>query len=162
MATEQDHHDDAQLARLGEHLLDLIPRLAQIISTEAQAGGADSSITLTQLRVLALLQCRCRLPSELARELRVTPATASETVDLLVRRGFITRGDEPLDRRQTPLSITEAGRRRLEAARGRALFRLVRMVSGLSPAEREALQSALAALSAASAQGHCGEGSANA
>ena len=66
-------------------------------------------IASRQLRVLALLQCRCRLPSELARELRVTPATASETVDLLVRRGFITRGDEPLDRRQTPLSITEAG-----------------------------------------------------
>lgn len=128
--------------QVAEQLLDIVPRLRSLMAAEADAVA----LTMTQLRVLALLKCRPRLPSELARELRVTPATVSEVVDLLVRRGLVERGEEPEDRRSTPLRITSEGLALLEAARGRALAAFQRLLARLDPADLARLASSLAAL----------------
>jgi len=129
-----------------EQLLEAVPRLMDLIAGEAQADGMDGSLTVTQLRVLGLLRRSERLPSELARELRITPATASEVVDLLVRRGLVARSEVPHDRRLTVLHITPAGASRLEAARARAVAGLQRLASQLSAGELAALQRGLAGL----------------
>gem|GEM_PF-6003163 len=99
-------------------LLEIVLRLRRLIAAEAQAEVG--ALSVTQLRVLGLLRCRQRLPSELARELMIAPGTVSEVVENLVRRGLVERGEEPADRRSVPLRITSQGLFVWEAARGRA------------------------------------------
>lgn len=125
--------------KTAEQLLDAVPSLMRLISSEAQSGG-DYALTMTQLRVLGLLTRGYKLPSELARELKITPATASEVIDLLVRRGLVERGDHPQDRRLSPLQVTLAGSSRLAAARQRALKGMMRLLAGLEPADLNALE----------------------
>jgi DNA-binding MarR family transcriptional regulator len=47
---------------------------------------------------------------ELANRHRVTPSTMSRSVDLLVRREWVTRRSDPLDRRQVILALSDEGR----------------------------------------------------
>ncbi len=69
-----------------------------------------SNVTLPQLRVLYQLR---RYPGattgELARRLGITVSTTSGLVIKLVDRGLVTRGSLADDRRQAPLSLSEAG-----------------------------------------------------
>jgi DNA-binding MarR family transcriptional regulator len=69
-----------------------------------------SNVTLPQLRVLYQLR---RHPGattgELARRLGITVSTTSGLVIKLVDRGLVTRGSLADDRRQAPLSLSEAG-----------------------------------------------------
>ncbi|MHB8990914.1 MAG: MarR family winged helix-turn-helix transcriptional regulator [Chloroflexota bacterium] len=115
----------------------------RLISSESQASDGSGSLTMTQLRALGLLKRGRRLPSELARDLGVTPATSSELVDLLVRRGMVERGDEPEDRRLTPLRVTSAGLTRLESSRARALAALDILLEGAEASELVALETGL-------------------
>ncbi|MHB0869981.1 MAG: MarR family winged helix-turn-helix transcriptional regulator [Chloroflexota bacterium] len=115
----------------------------RLISSESQARDGSGSLTMTQLRALGLLKRGRRLPSELARDLGVTPATSSELVDLLVRRGMVERGDEPEDRRLTPLRVTSAGLTRLESSRARALAALDILLEGAEASELVALETGL-------------------
>lgn len=129
--------------RVAEQLLEAVPRLMRLISSESQASDGSGSLTMTQLRALGLLKRGRRLPSELARDLGVTPATSSELVDLLVRRGMVERGDEPEDRRLTPLRVTSAGLTRLESSRARALAALDILLEGAEASELVALETGL-------------------
>ena len=131
---------------LAELLLEVVPRLMQRISGEAQAGGPAGALTTSQLRVLNAVVRGRRLPSEVARELRITPATTSELVDVLARRGLIERRDDPEDRRVSVLYPTEAGIDAWRAGRDRALSALQSLISQLSPDETEALESGLEAI----------------
>jgi DNA-binding MarR family transcriptional regulator len=69
-----------------------------------------SHVTLPQLRVMHQLR---RHPGtttgELARGLGITVSTTSGLVIKLVDHGLVTRGSLADDRRQAPLSLTEAG-----------------------------------------------------
>jgi DNA-binding MarR family transcriptional regulator len=49
--------------------------------------------------------------SELGRHLMIAPATLVPVVDNLEREGLVHRGQDPRDRRRTPVSITEHGAR---------------------------------------------------
>lgn len=142
--------DDTPAGDTAEHLLEAVPRLWRLIATEAQrAETAEDTLTTSQLRALGLLAKGVRLTGELARRLGVTPATASEIVDLLVRRGLVERGDPTDDRRQTPLSVTPAGLALHRAGRRRALLALQAVVARLEQGDAEALDRGLRALIAA-------------
>ena len=52
--------------------------------------------------------------SETAQRLGITASTASGAVDRLVELGLLERSDDPTNRRQVRVSVTEAGRRTLE------------------------------------------------
>ncbi len=143
MAAKRSFYSSGTAAKAAESLLDITPRLLRIIAMEAQASGISGSLTVSQLRALALLARGDRLPSGLARELRITPATASEVADLLVRRGLVERSARAEDRRLTLLRITSAGRAQYEAARARALNSLEGLLGQLDGPELVALEHGL-------------------
>ena len=69
-----------------------------------------SHVTLPQLRVLYHLRRRPGATTgELARRLGITVSTTSGLVIKLVDRGLVVRGSLADDRRQAPLSLSEAG-----------------------------------------------------
>jgi DNA-binding MarR family transcriptional regulator len=128
-------------------LLEIAPPISRTINVEAQGNEGESALTGPQFRVLALLRRGFRRPSELARYMQISPATASETIELLVRRGLVTRCDQPGDRRCTPLSLTEAGERQHDVSIERSRAALKRLVSGMETEKLEALCEGLGALS---------------
>ncbi len=147
MATEQSYAEQPRESqRAAEQLLEIVPRLMRLLAADAQAGEPGAALTVTQFRTLGLLKRRGGTPGELARVLGITPATASEVVDLLVRRGLVERGDLPGDRRVTPLRLTPEGLARLDSARARTLAALGALLDRLAPADRAALAGGLDAL----------------
>jgi DNA-binding MarR family transcriptional regulator len=131
--------------RVAETLLDATPRIMRLVSGAAQSSGG-TVLSMAQLRVLAILAGGRRLPSEVARELGISPATASELVELLVRRGLVERHEQPDDRRLTPLELTAAGANQLEESRARSVAALEALLARLSAEELEHLGKGLSAL----------------
>lgn len=139
--------EDSPAATVAEHLLEVVPRLWRLIAAEAQkAESADEVLTTSQLRALGLLTRGVRLTGELARHMGITPATASEIVDLLVRRGLVERGEPGDDRRQTPLRATPEGLALHRAGRRRAVHALRALASRIDRQDAEALDHGLRAL----------------
>jgi len=72
---------------------------------------------------------------DVAAFLGVSNAAASKTVDKLVRRKLLRRKEEEADRRAIELSLTDAGRRLLEAYEATRQRRLAAVFAHLAPAE---------------------------
>jgi len=112
-----------------------------------EAVGA-LELTLTQIKLLHHLEEADReLTLKEASELVLLSLPAmSRTVDDLVRRGFVTRHEDPEDRRMKRISLTDHGRaasRHLNAAR---LNGLQRFTETLTDPERSKLATALQAI----------------
>ena len=71
--------------------------------------------------------------------MRVDRTTIVAIVDGLERAGYVERQRNPSDRRAYALEATEPGRRWLERTRGDLLATQDRLLSALSPAERDQL-----------------------
>jgi DNA-binding MarR family transcriptional regulator len=75
----------------------------------------------TQAQVLAILRARGELPigtGEVARQLAVTAATASDSIRVLVDKGFVEKARSPVDARAVILRLTPAGRAEAERSMG--------------------------------------------
>ncbi len=59
--------------------------------------------------ILRLLSHQEQTISELSDTMKLNPATLVPVVDALERKGLVKRGQDPADRRRTPLSVTERG-----------------------------------------------------
>jgi len=134
-------------AQASGQVLEVVSSVVRLL--RQAAGGAPSgeeNLSLTEFRLLKRVAAEVRLARELAAELDVTAATISVAVEGLARRGLVERRASPEDRRAVPLVATPAGLAALEAARQRQQQALSAIVAGLSPAERRALQLAVAGL----------------
>ena len=105
-------------------------------------------LTLTQIKLLHHLEVAPEplTLKEAAELVLVSLPAASRTVDDLVRRGFVERSEDAVDRRMKRLRLTEAGSsavRRLNAAR---MNGLEQFIHSLNESERQALSHALSVL----------------
>ncbi|MEM8933254.1 MAG: MarR family winged helix-turn-helix transcriptional regulator [Acidobacteriota bacterium] len=88
-----------------------LERLAQALRSHAWNDALPRGLTPTQGRILAFLADRpgTRL-AELAEEIGVRPATASDAVRVLETKGLVAKSRHPEDRRALQLGLTPAGR----------------------------------------------------
>lgn len=82
-------------------------------------------------------------PKSLATKMRVTQATVTTLVDKLVKAGMVQRVPSQLDRRQTNVMITEAGRATLADAPDALQQRYVSAFSELADWEQAQLVASL-------------------
>jgi DNA-binding MarR family transcriptional regulator len=85
-------------------------RVLVAISAQSMAK-VENQVTLPQLRVLVVISSRG--PQNLnfvAQALGVHPSNATRVCDRLVEAGLIDRSDDPADRRNLVLRLTESGR----------------------------------------------------
>jgi DNA-binding MarR family transcriptional regulator len=134
--------------RLGADLYALVVFLHKNCNADLFEAVGELDVTLTQIKALHYLEETDRelTVKEIAELIPISLAAASRTVDDLVRRGFVARKEDTIDRRMKRVRITDAGRAvtlRLNAAR---LNRLEHFVAALETPERAALSDALAAL----------------
>lgn len=71
--------------------------------------GEDVELSLAQLTCLYHIRQGIDTPGELAKMLLVTPTAITALVDRLVRRGYVNRQHDTVDRRRVILDVTEAG-----------------------------------------------------
>jgi DNA-binding MarR family transcriptional regulator len=99
------------------NVVDTLPLFSRFIAAEMRRQD-KLQISMPQLKLLAFLS---RNPgsslSSAADDLAVTPATASNLVDRLVKRGYISRVEDPSERRKVLLSLTQSGKEHLETCR---------------------------------------------
>lgn len=81
---------------------------------EQRLGSYCPGVSGLQYRVLRALSTEEQTISKLSRRLMRSPSTFVPAIDALEQKGFIRRGQDPHDRRRTPLSLTARGARLLE------------------------------------------------
>jgi DNA-binding MarR family transcriptional regulator len=107
-------------------------------------GAVD--LTFTQLRALSLLSQRQPLRvSDLAEALGVGLASASALADRMGQHGLVSRHSDPADRRIVLLELGPRGRRLLERLERGSSDHFGRLIERMTPAERDALATALRA-----------------
>ncbi len=131
---------DAANAALAERLILLMGLLHSRFAGESLALMAESQITLPQLVTMhGLSEGGPRSVGQIGAMLNLSASATSHLVDRLFERGFVTREEDPADRRQKHIAITAEGLsliRRLTADRTEQVGRAV---AEIDPALRERL-----------------------
>ncbi|HEY8486162.1 MAG TPA: MarR family transcriptional regulator [Limnochordales bacterium] len=140
------HRPYAYLEMLADFFAEV---MFDVVTTRTLADeGAD--ITVSQLECLKYLQRHGACSAaELAEGLHMTPPAVTKLVDRLVRKGVVTRRENPDDRRSVEISLTEAGRATVERIRQRRSQVFEMILDRMNPEDREMLERALRAFLAA-------------
>lgn len=128
-------------------LMETVPTVMQFIRTEMRSQR-EPSLSVPQFRVLIYLD---RHPdaslSALADHLGVTRATASTTVDRLVRQGVVSRVEHPTERRLVMLKLTQEGSDRLTQLRQITRQKIAALLGDLSTQDLDNVTAGLELLS---------------
>jgi DNA-binding MarR family transcriptional regulator len=109
----------------------------------------DSGDSPLQLAALATTEQHGPLRlSELAKREAVTAPTMSRVLTALGEQGLVVRTPDPLDGRGVLVTVTDAGRARLDEIRTHRTAFVARRLQHLAPAQRAAIRAALPALEA--------------
>jgi DNA-binding MarR family transcriptional regulator len=104
-------------------------------------------LTMSQAKALYVVSLEPGISmSGLASRMRVGQSAISGLVDRLVESGHLVRREDPSDRRQQLVTVTEEGSRALDRIREFRVETLRTLMAGLEPAELEALRQGIAAL----------------
>jgi DNA-binding MarR family transcriptional regulator len=90
-------------------LIDGLARASFAVMAVLNRVAAEHDLSLTQLRVLAMLRDRRIMVSQLAAHLGLDKSTISGLVDRAERRGLLQRAPNPADGRAVDVFLTEAG-----------------------------------------------------
>jgi MarR family transcriptional regulator, lower aerobic nicotinate degradation pathway regulator len=136
--TTQPGHDPVP-----SELVDSLVRASYAVIALLSRVAAEHDLSLTQLRVLAILRDREPTMAELATFLGLERSSVSGLIDRAVGRGLVRRDASTEDGRAVRVSLTPDGQRfaRLGAAEiGEAMMP---MTHSLSPADRKRLSTLL-------------------
>ena len=115
---------------------------------ELLALVAELDLTMPQIRAMFVLDTtdRALALTELAPQMGLSIAAAGRAVDRMVRSGFISRTEDPVDRRIKRLALTDSGQAAIGSLTEARLVALRRFAETLGEREREALAGALGAV----------------
>lgn len=108
--------------------------LVQSVYAEVCAGY---DVTPPQAQLLCVIRDRPRGMTELGEMLRLEKSSLSGLVDRVERRGLLRRTSSPTDRRAVTIEVTPPGKAIVDPLYDEVSQRLDRIVTGLSPADRE-------------------------
>ena len=124
-------------------LVDALAQSAFLVMGVLTKVSAEHDLSLTQLRVLAILRGRQLRMSTLAEHLGLERSTLSGLVDRAERRGLLTRTRSETDGRSVLVALTPAGARLAARGGDQVRAQLAGAVGGLSGSERRRMQSLL-------------------
>jgi|SRR2546425_1189861 DNA-binding MarR family transcriptional regulator len=107
------------------------------------------NLTMSESQVLRQLYQRPLTIADVAESLSITQSAASRAVDRLVRDGYVSRTENPADRRQKQLWLTASGTTLVENLNNAFTSQLARLVARLSVEEQEQFRRLVAHMVAA-------------
>ena len=132
---------------LEEEILELFHALMRDIAESHAPEFLGVDITMSQAKALYLLSVRPGVSmSSIAAELGVGASAVSGLIDRLVAQGYVEREEDPEDRRQQLVTITDAGTATLDSMREMRAKVTLRLLKGLDDHELEAFRTSLVAL----------------
>jgi DNA-binding MarR family transcriptional regulator len=122
------------------------------VSVRSLAKVADV-VTVTQLRTLVVLDGHGEMNlNRLAELLDVTPSTAMRMIDRLLTANLVTRQDNPTNRREVVLGLTDQGRQVVRDVTSARRTEIARIVKAMPAAQRADLIEALRAFADAAGE----------
>jgi DNA-binding MarR family transcriptional regulator len=112
-----------------------------LVGISAQSlAEVDEVVTPPQLRVLVMIASRGPLNlGAVARVLGVHASNATRACDRLVAAGLLDRGDDPADRRNLYLQLTEKGRALVDSVMDRRRHAIAEVLDRMPALQRAAL-----------------------
>jgi DNA-binding MarR family transcriptional regulator len=144
--TTSDQAQNARATGQGE-LVDALVQATFMTMAVLSSVAAENDLSLTQLRVLAILRDRRVRMSRLAAYLGLDRSTMSGLVERAVKRGLLTRAADPGDGRAIDVFLTKGGAELADTLYARIERELSPATDRLTPAERNRLQALLARMS---------------
>jgi len=93
-----------------------VGRTAAWLAKQVEISLAEVDLSLSQYRMLGLLDEGSAVSSALAKRLAVRPPSVTAVIDGLVTRGLVARGHAEDDRRRVSHELTDLGKRLLAQA----------------------------------------------
>jgi DNA-binding MarR family transcriptional regulator len=124
-------------------LIDVLVQATFMTVAVLSSVAADNDLSLTQLRVLAILRDRRVRMSALAAYLGLDRSTMSGLVERAEKRGLLARAPDPSDGRAVEVSLTPGGTELADALYILIEQSLSPATGRLSPAERHRLATLL-------------------
>jgi DNA-binding MarR family transcriptional regulator len=124
-------------------LIDALVRTAFLTTAVLSKVAAEHDLSLTQLRVLAILRDRQGSMSDLATYLGLDKSTISGLVDRAEKRGLLRRTQNPLDGRGVDVALTARGIELAERGAATVARALSPLTKTLSQAEARRLTALL-------------------
>jgi DNA-binding MarR family transcriptional regulator len=116
-------------------------------------ADVEDTVTLTQFRTLVVLDTRGQINlNGLAEELSVNASTAMRMIDRLLAADLVTRQDNPANRREVVIGLTEQGERVVREVTDRRRREIARIVRRMSSEQRDGLVAVLAAFADAAGE----------
>ena len=129
----------ATIGRLG--------RLVSLMTAEIESVFEAHGLTIADFDVLAALRRAgdpfVLRPTDLARQLMLSPAGMTGRLDRLDRAGLVERRPDPDDRRSWLIQLSEQGRRVVDAAVSDHVANEARLLAPLTRAQRRGLDEAV-------------------
>ena len=132
-----------QAAASQQELVDALVMTSFATMAALNRIAAEHDLSLTQLRVLAILRDRRVKMSELTNFLGLDKSTVSGLVDRAEKRGLLQRAPNPHDGRGVDVFLAPSGTRLAERGVAQAAQALSPMTSALTPAEGRRLAALL-------------------
>jgi len=126
-----------------DDVLDVLAQTAHAVTTVLTRVAAEHDLSLTQLRVLAILRARRLRMSALADYLGLERSTMSGLVDRAEKRGLLARGPSATDGRAVEVYLTDEGRALAERGTAQVRAALEPSTAVLTPSEQRRLQALL-------------------
>ncbi len=127
--------DSAELAAQVDHVMRTTRVLVGVIA--ASVAGMKEPVTMTQLRVLAIVSERGPMSvTAVAQLLEVHASNATRTCDKLVTAGLLNRRESAQDRRRVELTASRRGRRLVETVMSRRRKALMAILDRMDSKER--------------------------
>jgi DNA-binding MarR family transcriptional regulator len=139
---------------LAHRLIAAIMPLMKGSQAEVMAATAEFDLTLTQLRMMFVLERAGQdlAVNQLAESVALSVAAAGRAVDAMVRVGLLSRREDDIDRRIKRIALTTAGHKaiaRIGLARSRAVASFVGKLDAKECAALDAAVVTLGALTSA-------------
>lgn len=153
-ATRPVRRKAADAADVQELVTAVLTASRVLVSVSARSlAGVEDVVTVTQFRTLVVMEAHGELNlNGLAALLDVTPSTALRMIDRLLVADLVTRRDNPGNRREVLLGLTQQGKRIVAKVTRQRRNDIAKIVTAMPNAQRSELVAALRAFADAAGE----------
>jgi len=124
--------------QLIEEILHCFHVIRNIIKVKAASLGHQNHITHSQWFVLTMIEHFKKTNiKDIAEAMEMSSSAATQLVDVLVQSGYVTRQEDPKDRRSVQLELSPKGEEHIAASKEKRIAEMAGLFDALSDSELE-------------------------